>query len=147
MSVNHSVRRQAAIARPWLAVGNALAAALLAACIACASGTAAAAEIPYSAAAYQQALAAGKPLVVYFHATWCPTCKVQQPIVDKLSADPQLAAVTVLEADYDKETALKRSLKITQQSTFVVFKGGHEVVRSTGQTDPAVLRALFARAL
>jgi len=110
-------------------------------------GSASAAELPYSAAAYQQALSAGTPLIVYFHATWCPTCKAQQPIVDKLAVDPKLAGVTVLEADYDKETGLERSLKVTQQSTFVIFKGGHEVTRSTGQTDPAALRALFAQAL
>lgn len=147
MFIHLPLRRQTAVARLRFSAGKILAAGLLAVGFACASGAAAAAEIPYSAAAYQQTLAAGKPLVVYFHATWCPTCKVQQPIVDKLSADPKLAAVTVLEADYDKETALKKSLEITEQSTFVVFKDGHEVARSTGQTDPAALRALFARAL
>lgn len=102
---------------------------------------------PFTQAGFDQARAAGAPLVVYFHATWCPTCKVQQPIVDKLSNDPALKSVTILEADYDREVALKKALKVSQQSTFVVFHGNHEVTRSTGQTDPAAIRAVFLQAL
>ena len=111
------------------------------------SGAALAGEVPFTQARFDQAMAAGTPTVVYLHATWCPTCKVQQPIVDRLSSDPQFKAVTILEADYDKEVALKKDLKVTQQSTFVVFQHGHEVTRSTGQTQEAAIRATFARAL
>src|SRR5471030_1324486 len=96
-------------------------------------------EAPYNKTQFDQQVAAGKPTVVYLHATWCPTCKVQQPIVDRLLSDPAFKSVTLFEADYDKEVALKKKLGITQQSTFVVFKGGHEVARSTGQTaEPAI---------
>jgi thioredoxin 1 len=89
----------------------------------------------------------GKPSIVYFHATWCPTCKVQQPIVERLAASPEMKDVTIFLADYDKEVALKRAMKVTQQSTFVVFKGGHEVARSTGQTREQDIKNTFAKAL
>ena len=111
------------------------------------SFTAAAAEVPFNQAQYQQAVAVGKPVVVYLHADWCPTCRAQKPIVDKLSTDPKLKDVTIFVADFDTETALEKSLKVSQQSTFVVFKQGHEVTRSTGQTAEPAIRATLEQAL
>lgn len=111
------------------------------------AGTAAAAKLPFNQAQYEQAVAAGKPVVVYFHADWCPTCRAQQPIVDKLLGEPQFKSVTLFEADFDNETALEKSLKVIQQSTFVVFRQGHEATRSTGQTQEAAIRAVLQQAL
>jgi len=102
-----------------------------------------AAEVPYTKARFDKQLADGQAVVVYLHATWCPTCKIQQPIVDRLSSEAEFKSMTVFEADYDSETALKKSLRITQQSTFVVFKGGHEVTRSTGETTEPSIRKTF----
>ncbi|WP_213763587.1 thioredoxin family protein [Caballeronia sp. dw_19] len=104
-------------------------------------------EVPYNKTQFDEQIAAGKPTVVYLHAAWCPTCKIQQPIVDRLSSDAEFKSLTVYEADYDTETALKKSLRITQQSTFVVFKGGHEVARSTGETTERAIRKTFEAAL
>jgi thioredoxin 1 len=104
-------------------------------------------DAPYHKAQFDEQVASGKPTVVYLHATWCPTCKIQQPIVDRLSSDAEFKSLTVFEADYDKEVALKKSLRITQQSTFVVFKGGHEVARSTGETTEPAIRKMFEAAL
>ena len=104
-------------------------------------------EVPFNQAKFDQARAAGQPVVVYFHADWCPTCRVQQPIVARLAVEPQLKAVTIFEADYDTETALEKTLKLTQQSTFVVFRQGHEVTRSTGQTAEPAIRATLLKAL
>ncbi len=55
--------------------------------------------------------------------------------------------VTVFIADFDKETALRKSLGVVQQSTFVVFRNGHEVTRSTGETDDQAIRATWEKAL
>jgi len=118
-------------------------AALLLAC----AGASAAAEVPFNQAQYAQAVAAGKPVVVYLHADWCPTCRAQQPIVDRLSKEAGFKNVTIFVADFDQETALEKSLNVSQQSTFVVFKQGHEVTRSTGQTSEAAIRAVLAQAL
>ncbi len=104
-------------------------------------------ELPFDPKKFDTALAAGESVVVDFSASWCPTCKAQKPVVDKLMALPKYKSVTLFVADYDKEVALKKQLRVVQQSTFVVFKGGKEVTRSTGQTDPAVLAAVFDKAL
>ena len=55
--------------------------------------------------------------------------------------------VTLFLADYDFEDALKKKLGVTMQSTFVVFKGGKEVGRSTGQTQKQAISDLFDKAL
>lgn len=104
-------------------------------------------EVPYQKAAFDKALAEGRPAIVYFHADWCPTCKAQQPLVQELLKEPRMQDVTLFLADYDKEKGLKKALRVSSQSTFVVFKRGKEVARSTGQTDMEELAATFAKAL
>ena len=103
-------------------------------------------ESAYSAAAFERALAAGTPTIVHFRASWCPTCKAQRPIVDALLHEPKRKDVTLFVADYDTESALKQRLHVAQQSTFVVFKGGKEVARSTGETRKDAIAALFDKA-
>jgi thioredoxin-like negative regulator of GroEL len=61
--------------------------------------------------------------------------------------EPKMKDVTLFAADYDTEQALKRQLRVAQQSTFVVFKGGKEVGRSTGETSKSAIAALFDKAL
>ncbi|MFC5436912.1 thioredoxin family protein [Rhodanobacter umsongensis] len=104
-------------------------------------------ELPFDQAQFEQARTAGRPVVVFFHADWCPTCRVQQPIINRLSAEPQFRPLTIFVADYDSEVALEKSLNVTQQSTLVVFRQGREVTRSTGQTGEAALRATLQQAL
>ena len=106
-----------------------------------------AAELPYDKAQFDTALAQGKPVIVDFSASWCPTCKAQKPIVEALMKEKKLEPVTLFVADYDQETALKKQLGVTQQSTFVVFKAGKEVGRSTGQTQKQAIADLFDKAL
>ena len=108
---------------------------------------ASAGELAYTKAAFDKAVAAGQPVIVDFQASWCPTCKAQKPIVDALLAEPKRGGVTLFAADYDTEAALKKELRVAQQSTFVVYKGGKEVGRSTGQTNRAEIAALFDKAL
>ena len=102
---------------------------------------------PFDKAAFDKAVAAGEPVIVQFHAEWCPTCRAQTPIVAELLRDPKMKDVKLFIADFDAEKDLKKALKVYSQSTFVVFRGGKEVGRSTGQTQRAVIEATFAKAL
>jgi thioredoxin 1 len=104
-------------------------------------------ERPYDAATLDRMLAAGQPVVVDFHADWCPTCRAQAPIVKDLLSTPELKNLTVLIADYDTEHALRKSLNVANQSTFVVFRQGKEVARSTGDTSREGLAKLFKKAI
>jgi thiol-disulfide isomerase/thioredoxin len=89
----------------------------------------------------------GRPVVVHFHADWCATCVAQAKSLEALKADPQLKAVTVLVADYDKEKELRKSMKVRSQSVMVVFKGPQEVTRLAGQSQAADIKAAFLKAL
>lgn len=106
-----------------------------------------AAELPFDKAKFDAALAQGKPVIVDFSASWCPTCKQQKPIVAALMKEKKLQPVTLFVADFDFEEDLKKQLGVTMQSTFVVFKSGKEVGRSTGQTQKQAIADLFDKAL
>ena len=94
---------------------------------------AASAVRPFTQAAFDAARASG-PVIVHVHADWCPTCRRQEPVI-------------VFRANVDTETAFRAANRIAGQSTILVFKGGAEVGRSTGVTDPAQIRSLARRAL
>jgi thiol-disulfide isomerase/thioredoxin len=57
-------------------------------------------------------------VVLFFHASWCPTCKQADR---NLKADRASipADLTVVKVDYDTATDLRREYGVTQQHTFV----------------------------
>jgi thiol:disulfide interchange protein len=112
----------------------------------CATLAGALTVVPYSAAALAAAQKAGQPVVLHFHASWCPTCKAQDKVFETLKSDPGLN-VTLMQADYDTEKSLEREMKVSSQSTLVVFHGATERTRVVGETDPAKLKALLKSAL
>ena len=105
------------------------------------------AELPFNQAQFDATRSAGKPLAVVFHADWCPTCRAQAPVLKELAVTPALKSLTLYVANFDTEKALKRSLGVTQQSTIVVFRGGKEIARSTGDTQRHRLDALLKQAV
>lgn len=111
------------------------------------SALASAGSMPFDQAAYAKAVAGGGPVIVQFHADWCPTCKAQAPIVSEVLNETKMKSVMLFVANFDTEKALKKALNVSTQSTFVVFKGSKEVARSTGQTSRGEIEATFAKAL
>jgi len=101
----------------------------------------------FDRAAFDKAVAAGGPVVLQFHADWCPTCKEQAPLITQILKEPKMKDVKFFAADFDTEKALEKSLNVSMQSTFVVFKGGKEVTRSTGQTTRDAIEQTFSKAL
>lgn len=64
------------------------------------------------------ALAANGPVVLFFHAGWCPTCKAADTDINSnLSTIP--ANTTILKVDYDTNPDLKKKYGVTYQHTFV----------------------------
>jgi thiol-disulfide isomerase/thioredoxin len=110
-------------------------------------GTAFAANIPFEQAGFNQLLKQGKPVVLHFHADWCPTCRAQQAVLDDLVPLAEFKELTIYRVNYDKEKSLLRTYKVRNQSTFIMFKNGKEVARSTGETDSALIAELLKKAL
>ena len=123
--------------------------ALLGVCLAVSSATLAVAQDkkPFDQSAFEAAQATGKPILVEVTAPWCPTCKAQAPILSKLRADPRFKNLVVYNIDYDSQKDLLKKFNVQRQSTLVVFKGKQEAGRSTGDTNPASIEALLAKAI
>jgi thioredoxin 1 len=101
----------------------------------------------FTLAAFEKAQASGKSIVVEVSAPWCPTCKVQAPIIESLLTKPEFKNVAVFEIDFDSQKDALRALNVRQQSTLVTFKGKTETGRSTGDTNPASIERLFRAAI
>lgn len=104
-----------------------------------------AARVEYSETAFQSALSSGKPVLLEFHASWCPTCKLQVKSLEAVMKEPENADLTVFAADFDTSAALLKTYKATTQGTLILFRGGKEVARSVGETDEAKLKAFVAQ--
>lgn len=110
------------------------------------SGAARAAEpVPFTAAAFQAAQAAGAPILVEVHADWCAVCTKQKPILSQLAKEPAFADIVRLRVDFDTQRDVLQTLKVDRQSTLIAFKGAQEQARTVGLTDPLAIRALVAR--
>ena len=107
----------------------------------------AASGIKFTPATLSDAQKGGKAILVEVGAPWCPTCKAQQPILGKLLSTEKFKGYVKLDIDFDSQKADLRTLKVQQQSTLIVFKGGTEVGRSVGDTNAASIEALLAKAL
>ncbi|HEY3068555.1 MAG TPA: thioredoxin family protein [Methylomirabilota bacterium] len=101
----------------------------------------------YTKQAFLDAQQAGKPIIVFVTASWCPNCRKQQPIVDELSREKAFADALVFVIDYDASKDALRDLNVQMQSTLIAFNGRTERMRSTAVTDPVAVRALFQSAL
>jgi thiol-disulfide isomerase/thioredoxin len=101
-------------------------------------------EVPFSRAAFEAAQKEGKSILVEIHASWCPTCKAQKPIIDSLLGMPKFKDLVTFRMDFDAQASEVRTMGAQSQSTLVVFKGSKEVGRSVGDTNPASIEQLLA---
>ncbi len=99
---------------------------------------------PFSFAALKAAQASGKPILVDVFAPWCPTCRAQAPTIDALASNPQTSQLVILRVDFDHQDKELAFLHVTKQSTLIAYKGGREIGRALGITDPGQIDA-FAR--
>lgn len=97
---------------------------------------------PFSLPALKAAQAAGDPVLVDVFAPWCPTCRAQAPTIDALANNPATRRLVIFRLDYDHQDAEKAFLHVNKQSTLIAYRGGHEVGRSLGITDPQQINAL-----
>lgn len=106
----------------------------------------AAEQRPFTDQAFQAAQDAGKAVLVQIHADWCPTCKAQVPILDRLSAQAPYSGIERLRVDFDAQKRVVSRFKATSQSTLILYKGHAELARSVGETDESRIRAMLDRA-
>ena len=64
----------------------------------------AAETVTYTPAAFDEAQKSGKSILVEIHATWCPTCKAQAPILSEIEKGADYKTLLVLHVDFDAQT-------------------------------------------
>jgi thiol-disulfide isomerase/thioredoxin len=71
-------------------------------------------------------------VVLFFHASWCPSCRGLNADIEKhLETIP--AQLSILKVDYDTETELKKKYGVTYQHTLVqVDKDGNLIKKWSG---------------
>ena len=76
--------------------------------------------------------AADQKRVYYFHAPWCPTCKVANAEFES-KKDQIPSGVVLFKTDYDTNGELKKKYAVTYQHTFVqVDAEGNEISKWNG---------------
>jgi thioredoxin 1 len=96
---------------------------------------------------FTQAQKAGKPILVAIHASWCPTCKAQRPILSELMSAPKFKDLVYFIVDFDNQKDAVKYFGARMQSTLISFKGEKETGRSVGDTDRSSIAALLNKAL
>jgi thiol-disulfide isomerase/thioredoxin len=102
---------------------------------------------PFTREDFAAAQKAGKPIFVAIHATWCPTCKAQKPILSELMAEPKFKSLVYFVVDFDSQKDAVKLFGAREQSTLVAFKGDKETGRSVGDTNRSSIAALLNKTL
>lgn len=85
-----------------------------------------------SYAATKLAMAEKGKVVLFFRASWCPTCRALDSDIKAHLGDIP-AGVTILDVDYDNSTALKQKYGVTHQHTLVqVDAAGNQIAKWDG---------------
>jgi len=101
----------------------------------------------FDAKAFADAQKAGRPILIAIHASWCPTCKAQAPILSELRSDPKFRNLVYFVIDFDSQKDLVNRFGARMQSTLIVFKGAKEEGRSAGDTNRASIYALVGKSI
>lgn len=101
----------------------------------------------FDAASFAAAQKAGKSIFVAIHASWCPTCKAQKPILSDLLGEPKFKTLAYFVVEFDAQKDAVKQLGARMQSTLIAFKGATETGRSVGDTNRALITALMNKTL
>lgn len=90
-----------------------------------------------SAKEYQKMIHSAEMVLMNFGASWCPPCRKMEPVLAEIEA--QNPNVVILNVDAGKEQDLMKAYAVKQIPTYILYKNGKEVWRTTGETKKSVL--------
>ena len=87
-----------------------------------------------------------QPVFVDFWASWCPPCKMMEPIIDRL-AEEYRGRVRFAKVNIDRNPGLSDRASVKGVPTFAVYLGGEKVDALTAAQTERKLRGLIDGAL
>lgn len=87
---------------------------------------------------FNDIIAAEKPTLVDFFATWCGPCRMQGPILEQVKTAVGDKA-SVIKIDIDKNQELAARYHVQSVPTLILFKSGEAVWRAVGVQQADVL--------
>ncbi len=101
----------------------------------------------FDQAAFDAAQRAGKPILVWVHAPWCPVCREQAKTIARVTDAPAYRDMQVFRIDYDTQKTLWKKFGATMQSTVIAFRGRRETARIAHETDEGKVSAVIRSAI
>lgn len=84
----------------------------------------------------------GEPVVLFFHASWCPSCKAADTNLTQWYGSEGFP-LSVYKVDYDTHTTLRDQYGVTHQHTFVKIDGNGNVLKVVVGPTNAALQSLL----
>lgn len=101
----------------------------------------------YSTSAFQAARVAKTPVFLFFYATWCGHCQVQEPKYESLLSEAA-GKIQGFRVNVDTEKELKQAYRVPFQTTALFFdKDGVEVGRLVGEQPDETVREFIQKML
>ena len=79
----------------------------------------------------EEVLDSGKPVFVDFWCSWCPPCKMIEPVIEEL-AEQFCDVIGIGKLNVDQNPAVRSKFAISAAPTFIIFKNGKVVKRAIG---------------
>ena len=90
--------------------------------------------------------AADRPMLVDFHATWCPPCRALAPVIERL-AESHADHLRVASVDVDASPALVERFGIASVPTLLLLRADTELDRLVGEIGATELASRLERHL
>lgn len=94
----------------------------------------------------QEVLDSESPVFVDFWGSWCPPCKMVEPVMDELAKQFD-GKIKVGKLNVDQNPATRSDFNIGGAPTFILFKGGEVLTRIVGARSKKQLLASIDAAL
>lgn len=89
---------------------------------------------------YDEVIKQTPVVLVEFYATWCPHCRKMMPVVEQVKELLDGSAAVVL-LDIDDNKNLAHEAEVDVIPTFIIYRGGKEQWRHSGEIDGNALLA------
>jgi thioredoxin len=92
-----------------------------------------------------EVLESDKPVLVDFTASWCPPCRVMNPLLEELAAERDDLKIVSVDVDTEQELAVKYG--VLGMPTFMLFDNGAVIQSLTGARPRKRLESELEQAL